>query len=61
MLFRSKDVYTAEVAAGVEIGERVQKYIDSGVAEVAEHDDGSKTITCHHRLTASILQRFSLR
>lgn len=42
-----KDVYTAEVAAGMEIGERVQKYIDSGVAEVAEHDDGSKTITYH--------------
>jgi len=42
-----RDIYAANVAAGTEIGERAQKYIDAGIAKVVEQADGSRTVTYH--------------
>ena len=41
------DVCEAQVASGAALGERVQKYVDSGVAEIKENSDGSKTVLYH--------------
>ena len=41
------DVCEVLVAAGVELGERVEKYLENGIAEVKENADGTKTVIYH--------------